>query len=76
MQNTNKYPVNPHNGANLSIASKHIAETFDCLSFTMEMPFKDSMMNPEPTQEWSPERARKFGSAFVDAVAIILPHLR
>jgi len=76
MQNTVKYPINSPNGANLSVGSKYIAETFDCLSFTIEMPFKDTADHPHPVQGWCPERAMNFGAAFVNAVAAMLPHLR
>lgn len=76
MQNTHKYPINPPNGANLCIGSKHIAEAFNCLSFTIEMPFKDTADHPDVVQGWSPERATRFGASFVNAVSVVLPYLR
>lgn len=76
MQDQVKYPINAPGAANLSVASKHVAETFDCLSFTIEMPYKDTANQPCPTQGWCPERANRFGACFVSAVAAVLPQLR
>ena len=42
--------------ANLKIATNWVAEAFDCLAMTLEMPFKDAKTNPKPDEGWSPDR--------------------
>lgn len=51
--------------ANLSLAANYIGETFRCLSYTVEMPFKDTDNIPHPGFGWSPERARGLGAQMV-----------
>jgi murein tripeptide amidase MpaA len=55
--------------ADLTICSHQVGERFDCLSFTLEMPFKDNSNMPEPVYEWSPKRAMHLGASFLDAIA-------
>lgn len=62
--------------ANLAIAANWVAETFDCLSLTLEMPFKDHLDRPDPRRGWSPERSKALGGAFVEALATQLESLR
>ena len=47
-----------------------------CLSLTLEQPFKDTIDSPDPAQGWCPERALRFGAAFLHPVAEVLPILR
>ena len=70
------YPVAPPGKANLTMASKYVAEAFDCLSLTLEQPFKDVLEGPDPIHGWSPERCRIFGAANIDAMVAVLPKLR
>lgn len=59
-----------------NIGTNAIADRFDCLSVTLEMPFKDCWSNPDPERGWSPSRARKLGASALDALAYIKPYLR
>jgi murein tripeptide amidase MpaA len=52
-----------------------VAETFDCLAMTLEMPFKDSAITPDEVQGWSPGRCQALGMACVDAFWHTLPKL-
>ena len=70
------YPENPPGKANLSMASNNVAETFGCLSMTLEMPFKDSAITPDPIRGWSPERCRKLGFSNLDALHAVIERLR
>jgi len=70
------YEVDAPNEANLALASNQIAERFDCLSFTMEMPFKDTIDDPNVVTGWSPERSHRLGAAILDAVASTMHMLR
>ena len=68
--------MDPPNEANLSMASNQVGQRFDCLSFTFEMPFKDTIADPNPVAGWSPVRSQRLGAAMLDAVAVVLPILR
>ena len=70
------YPVDPPGQANPAIATNFLGQHFDCLSMTLEMPFKDHRDNPEPVQGWSPARCRRLGRDCLTAMAQVLPVLR
>ncbi|MGO1120524.1 M14 family metallopeptidase [Rhodovibrionaceae bacterium A322] len=70
------YPRNAPGKANPTIASNAIGQTFDCLSMTLEMPFKDTIDTPDEIQGWSPERCRKLGESGLDAIAEVIDKLR
>ncbi len=53
-----------------------IGEQFDCLSLTLEMPFKDSLELPDPVVGWSPERCRGLGAASLGALSEVIADLR
>jgi murein tripeptide amidase MpaA len=62
--------------ANMAICSDHIADQFDCLAVTLEMPYKDTLELREATEGWSAGRCKKLGASMLDAVENILPFLR
>ncbi|GFR43993.1 hypothetical protein Agub_g5139 [Astrephomene gubernaculifera] len=62
--------------ANLTLASKQVGHRFDCLSLTLEMPFKDSLEVPDPRVGWSPGRAKRLGAALLGAINDIAHLLR
>jgi len=66
----------PPGEANLSVASNHVGNRFDCCAATLEMPFKDTTKTAEAKKGWSPERAQAFGGSMVSSFATMLPHLR
>jgi murein tripeptide amidase MpaA len=63
-------------GGDLSTAGNYVGETFDCLSFTVEMPFKDAENHPDPERGWTPERAKRLGQAALQSVLVCLDDLR
>ncbi|GAX84684.1 hypothetical protein CEUSTIGMA_g12105.t1 [Chlamydomonas eustigma] len=75
-QTTYGYPRDAPGKANLNLCSKQIGQAFDCLSLTLEMPFKDCAELPEPLQEWSPERSKALGAGVLHAILETLPKLR
>lgn len=75
-QTKDGYPIPPPGKANLDIATNYVAETWDCLAMTLEMPFKDASVNPMPAVGWSPERCRNFAREHLNAMATIAPELR
>ncbi|MCH1920393.1 M14-type cytosolic carboxypeptidase [Shewanella sp. A3A] len=62
--------------ANLTIASNWVAETFKCLSNTLEMPFKDNQNLADPMEGWSPARCIHFGEASLTAMLAVVDKLR
>jgi len=70
------YDLDEPGEADLSIASSYIGERFDCLSLTLEMPFKDASNHPDPERGWSPERAAGFGVNVLGSVLTCLDSLR
>ncbi|WP_293781420.1 M14-type cytosolic carboxypeptidase [uncultured Oxalicibacterium sp.] len=45
----------------LKLASKYVGHTFKCVSLTLEMPFKDNALTPEPKVGWNGERSARLG---------------
>lgn len=62
--------------ANLSICSNQVGQRFDCLSLTMEMPFKDNAKMPDPIYGWSPNRAEKLGESVLNVILGMVDELR
>jgi murein tripeptide amidase MpaA len=56
----------------LTLASKYVSHSFGCLSFTIEMPFKDNADLPDEANGWNGERSRRLGAAILQAM---LAHL-
>ncbi len=76
LQNEKGYPRDEPGKANLEICSKQIAQRFDCLSLTIEMPFKDNQNLPDPVFGWSPERSARFGESVINAIFSVVDQLR
>jgi murein tripeptide amidase MpaA len=74
-QTEHGYEVDAPGTADLKKCTDYVAETFDCLAMTLEMPFKDSAITPMPDIGWSPGRSQLLGMACVDAFWRILPKL-
>jgi murein tripeptide amidase MpaA len=70
------YPKAGPGKANLSICANYLAETFGGVAFTLEQPFKDNALKPNPQQGWSPERARKMGGDSLPALLAIAADLK
>lgn len=69
-QDTHGYPKDKPGEANLTVASSWVGQEFDCLSYTIEMPFKDNNDLPDVEFGWSDTRSYCFGQ---DTLAAILP---
>ena len=61
--------------ANLAMGSNQVGERFDCLSFVLEMPFKDTIDDPNAHSGWSPARCMTLGAAALTAIAAVMPNL-
>jgi murein tripeptide amidase MpaA len=75
-QNYAYEPSDYVDGDVLNIASDQVAFQFDCLSITLEMPFKDCLSNPDPELGWSPSRASALGASVLEPLLYIHPYLR
>jgi murein tripeptide amidase MpaA len=62
--------------ANMSLATNWIAHNFDCLAFTLEMPFKDNADLPDALVGWNGERSKKLGASVLLPLLTVLPQLR
>lgn len=71
-QTKDNYPDPKPGEANLDIATNYVAETWGCLSMTLEMPFKDAKVNPMPDVGWSPERCRNFAREHLEVMARVV----
>lgn len=68
MQIEHGYPRNEPGKANLAICSKQVGERFKCLSWTVEMPFKDNANLPDPVYGWTAERCALLGESLLTAL--------
>jgi len=60
----------------MTICSNALAQHFDALAMTLEMPFKDNADLPNAEFGWSPERAKQLGRDAVEPMLAVLPLLR
>jgi murein tripeptide amidase MpaA len=70
------YPKAPAGKGNLTMCTAHVAEHFDALAMTLEMPFKDNANAPDARNGWSPARCRRLGGACLDALYAVVGDLR
>ena len=62
--------------ANLTLATNWVGQNFDCLAFTIEMPFKDNANLPDEVVGWSGERSKKLGASVLLPILAVLDQLR
>jgi len=75
-QTEHGYPVGAPGQATLKMCTDYVAQTFDCLAMTLEMPFKDTVDSPDHLFGWSPIRCKHLGSAALNAIHDIIDDLR
>ena len=69
------YPLVAAGEADMRIAGNWVAQEFNCLALTVEMPFKDNLQLPEQESGWSPVRCQRFGGNLLEPLLDILPVL-
>ncbi|MEW9900201.1 M14-type cytosolic carboxypeptidase [Chitinivorax sp. PXF-14] len=62
--------------ANLTLATNYVGQHFDCLAYTIEMPFKDNANLPDEEYGWSGERSRKLGASVLQPIFGVIDQLR
>ncbi len=61
--------------ANLTVASNAIAHAFNCMAYTLEMPFKDNANLPDAAYGWSVPRCAQLGEDILVAVQAVVGEL-
>jgi murein tripeptide amidase MpaA len=62
--------------ANMTVATNAIGQQFNCLAYTLEMPFKDNIELPDPAYGWSPARCKQLGKDVLVAMRAVVNTLR
>lgn len=62
--------------ANMTLACNAVGQKYDCLSLTLEMPFKDNDDAPNPDTGWSGKRSMQLGKDVLSSIADIVNVLR
>ena len=75
-QDEHGYPETAPGQANPAIAKSYVGETFGCLSYTLEMPFKDNINLPDDDFGWNGQRSLRLGEAILSAILAVCPQLR
>lgn len=75
-QTAHGYPRDQPGQANLALACNWVGQTYDCLSFTLEMPFKDHDDSPQPRTGWNGARSKRLASAVLNVLAGMAHKLR
>ncbi|WP_339907615.1 M14 family metallopeptidase [Pseudomonas guineae] len=70
------YPLDAPGQANTTLACNAVGLEFDCLAFTIEMPFKDHDDRPNPQTGWNGERSKQLGKGVLSAAAAMVGQLR
>jgi murein tripeptide amidase MpaA len=61
---------------NLTIGANAVGHRYQCLSYTLEMPFKDNQNLPDPAYGWSAPRCQQLGEDLLIAVRAVSSQLR
>ncbi|MES2831179.1 MAG: M14-type cytosolic carboxypeptidase [Pseudomonadota bacterium] len=64
-QTTHGYGSGKYREEMLRLASKYVAHHFKCIALTLEMPFKDNAMLPNPVVGWNGARSAALGRAML-----------
>lgn len=75
-QDEHGYSKDAPGEANMTVATSAVGEKFDCLAYTLEMPFKDNALLPDPAFGWSPTRCKQLGEDVLVAVNAVVDSLR
>ncbi|GAC14938.1 M14 family metallopeptidase [Aliiglaciecola lipolytica] len=61
---------------NMTVATNAVGQLYDCLAYTLEMPFKDNALLPDPAYGWSAQRCKQLGEDLLVAVNAVVDDLR
>lgn len=69
------YPLSKPGRGNMTVATTAIGHRFNCLAYTLEMPFKDNKNLPSKEFGWSAERSMKLGQDILQPIVAVLDYL-
>jgi murein tripeptide amidase MpaA len=69
------YPLNKPGEGNMTVATNAIAHRFNCMAYTLEMPFKDNINNPSIEYGWDAKRSEQLGRDILSPISAVLDHL-
>lgn len=75
-QNKYGYEKDEPGQADLSIATAYVGERFNCLAYTLEMPFKDNHQWPDDDYGWNGQRSLRLGEAILSPIYAMVDLLR
>lgn len=75
-QITHGYGRTPAGEANLTLATNWVGQHFDCLAFTIEMPFKDNADLTDAQVGWNGERSKRLGASVMLPLLAVVDQLR
>jgi murein tripeptide amidase MpaA len=75
-QDEHGYDKDEPGKGNLTVAANAIGHEFNCLSYTLEMPFKDNIALSDPAYGWSPARCKQLGEDVLIAMRAVVDILR
>ncbi|TCP13886.1 murein tripeptide amidase MpaA [Crenobacter luteus] len=70
------YTPDQFGDANMTLATAWVGHTFNCLAFTLEMPFKDNANLPDDDFGWNGQRSLRLGEAMLTPIYGVLGRLR
>ena len=62
--------------ANMTLACNSVGQRFDCLSLTLEMPFKDNNDAPNPQTGWDGKRSKQLAKDVLTTLSAMVRELR
>lgn len=75
-QSVHGYPRSAPGQANMNLACNSVGERYQCLSLTLEMPFKDNDNAPEAHTGWNGKRSAQLGRDVLTVLSEMVPVLR
>lgn len=75
-QDEHGYDKDAPGAANLAMATAWVGNQFNCLAYTLEMPFKDNDNLPDDDYGWNGQRSLRLGEASLSAIYGVLKDLR
>lgn len=70
------YALDKPGEANMTLACNSVGERFDCLSLTLEMPFKDHDAAPDSHTGWNGQRSARLGADVLTVLGQMVAKLR
>ena len=60
----------------LALATNWVGNHFNCLAYTLEMPFKDNANLPDDDYGWNGQRSLRLGEAMLSPIFAVINDLR